>query len=71
MPSMEIFDKQRLNYQNEILGNKPRIIIEAGSSFGWHKYIEKNDLIVAIDRFGESGKGNDLLIFLVLTVIIL
>ncbi len=60
MPSMEIFDNQSLSYQKEILGKKPKIIIEAASSFGWHKYTEKNDLIVAIDRFGESGKGNDL-----------
>ena len=43
MPSMELFNKQSSNYQEKILGNKPKVIIEAASSFGWHKYADKND----------------------------
>ena len=38
-------------------------IIEAASSFGWHKYINENDLLISIDEFGESGKGDDLFDF--------
>ncbi|MAI60724.1 MAG: transketolase [Rickettsiales bacterium] len=63
MPSMELFNKQSSSYQDKILGNKPKVIIEAASSFGWHKYINKNDLLVSIDNFGESGKGDDLFDF--------
>ncbi len=63
MPSMELFNKQSSSYQFKILGNKPKVIIEAASSFGWHKYIDKNDLLVSIDNFGESGKGDDLFDF--------
>ena len=60
MPSMELFNKQSSNYQEKILGNKPKVIIEAASSYGWHKYADKNDLLISIDSFGESGKGDDL-----------
>ncbi len=63
MPSMELFNRQGSSYQKKILGNKPKVIIEAASSFGWHKYVTQNDLLVSIDNFGESGKGNDLFDF--------
>ena len=63
MPSMELFNKQSLYYQKKILGSKPKVIIEAASSFGWHKYINENDLLISIDEFGESGKGDDLFDF--------
>ena len=63
MPSMELFNKQSTIYQKKILGTKPKVIIEAASSFGWHKYINHNDLLVSIDNFGESGKGNELFDF--------
>jgi len=63
MPCMELFNKQSPTYQNKILGNKPKVIIEAASSFGWHKYVDKNDLLISIENFGESGKGNDLFDF--------
>jgi len=63
MPSMELFDKQTEKYKKEILGTKPRVIIEAASSFGWHKYMREEDLIFSIDKFGESGKGDELFEF--------
>ena len=63
MPSMELFNKQSLYYQKKILGSKPKVIIEAASSFGCHKYINENDLLISIDEFGESGKGDDLFDF--------
>ena len=42
------------------IGIKPRIIIEAGSSFGWHKFLREQDLLFCVDKFGESGKSEDL-----------
>ena len=60
MPSLELFDNQNKNYQKKILGNKPKIVIEAGSGYSWYKYLEQKDLIVSIDNFGESGKAKDL-----------
>ena len=63
MPSMELFDKQSSAYKNSILDKKPKVVIEAASSFGWHKYLNQNDLIFSVDRFGESGKGDQLFDF--------
>jgi transketolase len=63
MPSMELFNNQSSSYKENILGNKPKVIIEAASSFGWHKYVGKNDILISIDGFGESGKGNELFDF--------
>ena len=60
MPSMEIFNQQTLKYKKQILDKKPKIILEAASSFGWHKYLNTNDIIFGLDNFGESGKGEDL-----------
>ena len=63
MPSMELFEEQSSQYKKEILGKNPKIVIEAGSSFGWHKYLNNDDIVLSIDRFGESGKGNQLFDF--------
>ena len=63
MPSIELFEKQSEKYKDKILGNKPRLVIEAASSYSWHKYLNKKDLIVSIDTFGESGKAEDLFNF--------
>ena len=60
MPSLELFDRQEKKYRNRILGLSPRIVIEAASSFGWHKYLRDNDSLFCIDTFGESGKAEDL-----------
>ena len=50
----------RIKIIKKILGNKPKIVIEAGSGYSWYKYLEQKDLIVSIDNFGESGKAKDL-----------
>jgi transketolase len=63
IPCVELFDRQSKNYKKKILGDRPRVIIEASSSFGWHKFLREDDLIFSIDRFGESGKGDELFKF--------
>jgi len=63
IPCVELFEQQNENYKKKILGNTPRVLIEASSSFGWHKFLQDTDLIFSIDRFGESGKGNELFEF--------
>jgi transketolase len=37
-----------------------RVIVEAGSSFGWHKYAGPKGEIVALDRFGASAPAKQL-----------
>ncbi len=56
MPCMELFDAQSFEYKEEVLGEGLRVSIEAGTTFGWHKYA---DLPLGIDSFGMSGKAAD------------
>ncbi|MFI3241105.1 MAG: transketolase [Alphaproteobacteria bacterium] len=56
MPCMELFEKQDDGYQSSILGNCPRIAIEAGAKFGWERYA--ND-IIGLDGFGASGPAGE------------
>lgn len=64
MPCTELFEEQSLNYQLEVLGNKPVISIEAGSTFGWNRYAQKT---IGIDTFGASAPADKLYDFYGLT----
>ena len=56
MPCQEIFDKQNNLYKNRILKEtKVKISIEAGTKFGWKKYIDDENLIFGINDFGKSA----------------
>ncbi|MBP5615320.1 MAG: transketolase, partial [Alphaproteobacteria bacterium] len=65
MPCQELFDKQDKAYQKEVLGDAPKIAIEAASTFGWHKYA---DDVIGIDSFGASGKADAVYTFFGITV---
>jgi transketolase len=55
-PSLDLFDHQPVDYQNEVLPDRGRVVcIEAGRSDGWYKYVNHDALIVGIDRFGASS----------------
>lgn len=55
-PSLDMFDRQGIDYQNQILGDRSRIVaIEAGRSGGWYKYVNHDALVIGIDRFGASA----------------
>ena len=60
MPCIEIFEQQKKLYKENVLGTRFKVVIEAASSHGWHKFLSSNDLVFGINEFGESGKGNDL-----------
>ena len=68
MPCCELFDKQSEEYRRAVLGSAPRIAIEAGSTFGWHKYVGDNGVVLGIDSFGASGKGDEVYAHFGLTV---
>ena len=57
MPSMELFEEQSEEYKAEVLPKNAtkRVAVEAGTSFGWHKYIGLEGKIIAIDSFGASA----------------
>lgn len=56
-PCLELFDRQPVDYQNEVLGtDRKRVVaIEAGRSFGWYRYVDREGLVIGIDRFGASA----------------
>ena len=60
MPSMELFRMQDDSYKNEILPkNVKKVSIEMASTFGWSEFTGDDGLNIGIDRFGISGKGEE------------
>jgi transketolase len=57
MPSTELFDAQDQAYRDRILPPDvtARISIEAGSTFGWAKYVGPRGIAFGIDHFGASA----------------
>ncbi len=59
MPSQNLFDEQDAAYQEEVLpaAVTKRLAIEAGSSFGWGKYVGLQGKTLTIDTWGTSAPG--------------
>jgi transketolase len=57
MPCVELFEDQSAEYKASVLpaACTKRVAIEAGASWGWHKYVGLDGLIIGIDRFGASA----------------
>jgi transketolase len=60
MPSTSVFDRQPKEYQRSVLGESPRVAVEAGVSDYWRKYVGLEGAVVGIDRYGESAPAADL-----------
>lgn len=62
MPSMELFDRQSAEYKEKVLpaAVRKRVAVEAGCSFGWHKYVGLDGAIVSIDHYGASAPAGTL-----------
>ena len=60
MPSMNIFDEQSAEYKEEVLPKNVccRLAVEAGTSFGWAKYIGLAGATVTVDKWGASAPAN-------------
>jgi transketolase len=64
MPCTERFDAQPWEYREDILpdvSNREilRVSIEAGTTFGWERYVGLHGLKIGIDRFGVSAPASD------------
>ena len=68
MPCAELFDKQDIAYQEQILGTAPRIAVEAASKFGWEKSVGLSGDIIGMDGFGASAPAADLYQYFGITV---
>jgi len=62
MPSWYLFDHQDQAYKESVLlpDVKNRVAVEAGSKLGWEKWVGDKGRIIGLDRFGESGKFEDI-----------
>ena len=60
MPSVEVFAAQSKEYRDTVLppAVTARVVIEAGSSAAWYKYVGSKGKVIGIDRFGKSAPGD-------------
>ncbi len=55
MPCWELFDAQDADYRAEVLGDAPRVAVEAGVPFGWSRYGVDEEKVVGMRSFGASA----------------
>jgi transketolase len=67
MPSTSVFDRQPEEYKRRVLGEAPRVAVEAGVSDYWRKYVGLEGAVLGIDRYGESAPAADVFKFFGLT----
>jgi transketolase len=60
MPSFELFRAQPQSYQDEVLGEAPRIAIEAGVPQSWYEWLRKSDQFIGMHSFGASAPAGKL-----------
>ncbi|MBF0463288.1 MAG: transketolase [Magnetococcales bacterium] len=63
MPSWELFAEQSAAYQAQVLSpcGSVRLAVEAGSAMGWHRWVGDRGAIIALDHFGASAPGEQVL----------
>jgi transketolase len=55
MPSFELFRAQPESYRNSVLGEAPRVAIEAGVAQSWYEWLRPSDKFVGMPGFGASA----------------
>ncbi len=62
LPSFELFAEQPADYRDAVLPPSVtrRLAVEAARSFGWDRWVGPQGEVLGLDRFGESGKYEDL-----------
>jgi transketolase len=55
LPSFELFRRQGETYRSHVLGDAPRIGIEAAVVQGWHEWLRPRDVFVGLSHFGASA----------------
>jgi len=63
MPSWELFLRQTPAYRDQILPPdiRKRVCVETAASMGWHRWAGDEGKIIAIDRYGASAPGDQVL----------
>jgi transketolase len=61
MPCTELFDEQAPAYRADLLpADTLKVSIEAGTTYGWERYVGSEGLAIGIDRFGASAPAEQL-----------
>jgi transketolase len=57
MPCWRLFDEQPVAYRESVLppGISVRLVVEAGVSQGWDRYVGADGDVIGVDRFGASA----------------
>jgi transketolase len=63
LPSVDLFEAQDSAYRESVIPAAvlARVVVEAGVSFGWHRYAGLTGELVTLDRFGASAPGEVIL----------
>jgi transketolase len=58
MPSFKIYEEQSDAYKAGLMPeDTPKLVVEAGATLGWYKYVGHNGGVIGLDRFGASAPG--------------
>lgn len=60
MPCWELFERQDQTYQSAVLGDAPRVAVEAAARLGWDRWIGANGAFVGMTGFGASAPATKL-----------
>ena len=57
LPSFELFRAEPQAYRDEVLGDAPRVAVEAAVAQGWHEWLRPGDRFIGLSDFGVSAPG--------------
>ncbi|GJG86266.1 transketolase [Gemmatimonadetes bacterium T265] len=63
LPSWELFAQQSAEYREQVLPDavRARVAVEAAASLGWERFVGMDGAIVALDRYGASAPGEEVM----------
>ncbi len=63
MPSWELFAAQSKQYRDSVLPPtiSRRLVVEAGVSQGWERYVGEHGAIISVETFGASAPGETIM----------
>jgi len=60
VPCLDRFYIQDKNYKDEVVGNLPKVIVEAGIRQSWDHLMSSEDIFIGMSNFGSSAPAKDL-----------
>ena len=60
MPCFELFAEQDHAYRHQVLGDTPRVAVEAAIRQGWDRWLAPHDAFIGMTGFGASAPAPDL-----------